>query len=252
MLYGIGATWNPAMSQYNRQLKRGLAGIQGLNFAYRLNTWGPKNGPAMLPANDFSKGYIPAGLASPLTWLEGVLGVEAPADILTDATSILASVNASLSSAATTILGLLNQAQGYDSVTGADVQAKAQACEAEAAGLRANLGTLQTASQNLATQISTLAGTTDKAQAQAAKDAANTLSDQVAVFLKGVDQLSSDVAALVKYAQTGPGAIQTLENAAVNSVSTLTWLVGGGLLVYFLAPTFIPRLVGGLRKSRSS
>jgi hypothetical protein len=254
MIYGIGASWNPEMSQYNRALKRGLADVKGLSFAYRLNTWGPKNGPAMRPANTFPGGYTPAvrGLAGPLTWMEGILGIEAPADILTDATNILSDVNTQLTGAGTTITSLLNQAQGYDNVAAADVQSKAQACEAEAAGLQANLANLQTSSQNIATFITTLSGTTDKNAAQAVKDAANNLSAQVSTFMKGISQLQSDVAALVKYAQSGPGAVQTLENAAVGSISTLTWVIGGSLAAYFLLPTFIPRLASGLRKSRSS
>lgn len=255
MLYGIGATWNPEMSKYNRQLKRGLAGIRGLNFAYRLNTWGPKQGPSMLPANTFKQGYTPrgglSGIASPITWLEGALGIEAPTDILADASSTLSNVNTSLATAASTITALLNQAQSYDSVTGADVQSKAQACQAQAAGLQTNLGTLQISSQNISTQISTLSGTTDKVAAQSAKDAASALSDQVSTFLQGVAGLSTSVAALVKYAQNGPGAVQTLEDAAVSSVSTLTWILGGGALVYFLAPTFLPRMMSGIRKARS-
>jgi hypothetical protein len=254
MIYGIGASWNPEMSQYNRDLKRGLADVKGLSFAYRLNTWGPKNGPAMLPANTFRRGYTPSvrGLAGPLTWVEGILGIEAPADILTDATNILNDINSQLNTAGTTIATLLNQAHGYDSVAAADVQSKAQACEAEAAGLQANLATLQTSSQNIATSITTLSGTTDKVAAQTAKDAANNLSAQVSTFMNSVAQLQSDVSALVKYAQSGPGAVQTLENAAVSSISTLTWLVGGGLAVYFLLPSFLPRLASGIRKSRSS
>jgi hypothetical protein len=252
VLYSIGATWNPLMSRYNRQVERGLSGIKGLNFAYRLNSWGPKTGPAMLPANTFSGAYVPTGLASPLTWIEGVFGVEAPADIVVDASNNLAQANTSLNNDATTIQTLLNQASGYSSVTGADVQAKAQASMAEAAGLQSNLATLQTAAQNLATQVSTLTGTTDKVAAQALKDAVASLVTQVSTFESGINQLGKDVSALVSYAQNGPGAVQTLENAAVSSVSTLTWLVGGGLLVYFLAPTFLPRMMGGIRKARSS
>ncbi len=73
-LYSIGATWNPKMSQYNRDLKRNLAD-NGLSFAYRLNTWGPKVGPPMLPAN----------LAGPISWVEGVFGIQSPSSILSDA-----------------------------------------------------------------------------------------------------------------------------------------------------------------------
>lgn len=237
------------MSRYNREIKRGLAGIRGLNFAYRLNNWGPKNGPSMLPANAFTKGYAPTpqGLSGPITWVESIFGVESAANMLVDAQDTLADVNESLNSASLQIHTLLNQAQGYDSVTGADVQAKAQACQSQAVGLQSNLASMQTASQNIATEIST--NPTDKTIAQSIKDAASALQGQVSTLLKNVSHLQDDVTALIKYAQSGPGAVQTLENAAVSSISTLTWIAGGGALIYLLAPTFIPRMIGGLRKA---
>jgi hypothetical protein len=202
----------------------------------------------MLPANAFARGYVPTpqGLASPITWLEGVFGVESPADMLTDAQNTIYNVNLKLTDAAIKISQLLGQAQGYDSVTSADVQAKAQACMSEAAGLQSNLVTLQQHSQVITTQIST--SPTDKPTAQAIKDAAAALSAQIPDLLNNIDQLSSHVNDLEKYAQSGPGAVQQFENAAIGSISTLTWLVGGGALVYLLAPTLLPRLVRGFAK----
>jgi gas vesicle protein len=251
-LYSIGATWNPEMSQYNRSIKRGLAGIRGLNFAYRLNTWGPKNGPAMLPANAFRSSYVPTpqGLSSPLTWIEGVFGIESPQDMLTDAQNSLDGAIAPLNGAQTVVQNILSQAQAYDSVTDSRVQAKAQAVEAEAAGLVNIYQNLQSAAQAIINQITGAKGdpNTTKATAQSIKDQIPALKSQVSDFSDAVSTLQDHMAALVKYAQAGPGLGQTLESAAVGSISTLTWILGGGALIYFLAPTFLPRLIRGFSK----
>lgn len=254
-LYSIGATWNPGMSEYNRDLKRGLAGIKGLNFSYRLNTWGPKTGPAMIPANAFPGGYVPTpqGLSSPLTWFQGVLGIESPEDMLADASSNLSEALNPLTGAQTVIQNILTKAQKYDNVTDATIQAKAQAVEAEAAGLVGTYGNLQVAAQGIINQIQAQKGspTLTKEIAQSILDQVEPFSDQVAAFSKAVKQLSSNLNDLVKSAVSGPGIGQSLESAAISSVSTLTWILGGGALVYFLAPTFLPRMISGIRKSRA-
>lgn len=242
------------MSQYNRVIQRGLSGIRGLNFAYRLNTWGPKTGPSMLPANAFTRGYIPTpqGLASPLTWMEGVLGIESAANILLDAQSSLTNSGQTLTNLSSQVQTLLNTAQGYESSTDATIQAKAQACQSEAAGLTANISTVQTSVQNLETNVTTAQANTNEAQAdaQVLKDQASAIATQVSTLSSGVSQLASDVASLQKSAQSGPSITQALEGTVASSVSTLTWIVGGGLMIYLLAPTFIPRLAGGIRKAR--
>ncbi len=241
------------MSQYNRSIKRGLAGIKGLNFAYRLNTWGPKTGPAMLPANAFPGSYVPTlqGLRSPFTWIEGVFGVEAAADMILDAENSLNSAMDPLNGAQTTVQNILSQAQKYDNVTDASIQAKAQAVEAEAAGLVSTYQNLQMTAQAIINQI-----TAAKADPNVTKDTANAIknqigpfSDQVSSFMKAVSTLQGHMNDLVKGAASGPSLGQSLESAAVSSVSTLTWILGGGALVYFLAPTFLPRMVSGIRKS---
>jgi len=270
MLYGTGATWNPELSKPSVSIERamnfdparafsgggslsGLHGLRGLSFAYRLNQWGSKQGPAMIPANAFSSGYAPRGLSSPITWVEGLLGIESPANMVTDAANSLNSAISPLTGAQTTIQSALGQAQGYDGATDPTVQSKAQGCESEATGLLNAYSTLQSSIQGTLNAIQTASQDPNvtKDTATALQGQVSTLSAQISTFMKGVSQLQSDVAALVKYATAGPGVVQTLETAATSSISTLTWLVGGGLMVYFLAPTFIPRLAGGIRKSRS-
>ncbi len=237
---------------------KGLHGIGGLSFAYRLNQWGPKTQVPMIPANTFRTGYAapPAlsGLASPITWFEGLLGVESPANMVSDANTSMQSALTPLNGMQTTIQGLLTQAQGYDSSTDVTVQSKAQACEAEATGVLNNYSSLQSAAQGIINAIA--AASQDP---NVTKDTATNLQAQVSAFSSNVStlqtavkQLTSDVNALMKYAQSGPGVVQTLENTAVSSISTLTWILGGGALVYFLAPSFLPRLVGGIRKARTS
>jgi hypothetical protein len=259
-LYSIGATWNPRLSQPNKSLQRqlaGLYGIRGLNFAYRLNTWGPKEGPPMLPANTFPAGSIPPdwqrtpSLSSPFTWMEGVLGIEAPADMATDAANTLNDAVSQMTGSLTAIQTLVNQAQAYSSSSDQAVLAKAQACLAEGAGLVSTYQTLQAASGNLQTQITTAQadpGLT-KDTAQGLKDAAAAFAAQVATYVSGVKQFSKDVSALSGAAQSGPGVTGYIENLVSSSTSKLTWIIGGGLMIYFLAPTFIPRMIRGARKA---
>jgi hypothetical protein len=259
-LYSIGASWNPRMSEPNRSIERGLAGIKGLNFAYRLNTWGPKEGPAMLPANTFRTGMIPpdwqrppalSGLASPFSWFTGMLGIESASGMIADAGDNLNDAISKLSGTLTSIQTLLTQAQGYNGSSDQAVLGKAQACEAEAAGLVGTFQHLQTASADLQSQITPAAADPNltKETAQNLKNAVASYSDQVDSYLAGIKQLTKDVADLKGTAQSGPGVTGYVENLVSGSVSKLTWIVGGGLMVYFLAPTFIPRLARGLRKA---
>ncbi len=91
--------------------------------------------------------------------------------------------------------------------------------------------------------------TTSKDQAGLLKAQADNLHDQVSALADGVKQLGKDTSSLLKDAGASPGVVQALENTVIGSVSTLTWIAGGSLAVYLLLPTFLPRLVGGLRKS---
>ncbi len=254
MLYSIGASYNPRMSRPDRSVQRGLAGIKGLSFAYRLNTWGTKNTPPMVNANTFRKGFIPpqpTGLASPFTWLEGVFGVESPQDMLVDAMNNLNSILAPLDNVQTSIQTLIDQAQGYDSSTDTTVRAKAQASESEAAGLLSSYSTIQYTAQGLMNSIHALQGNSavTKDNAQMLKDQVAALQSPVKDLVKGVSQLASDVSALAKYAQSGPGVVAGIESAAVNSISTLTWIAGIGGLAYLLLPSFLPRITRGFGKA---
>ncbi len=211
----------------------------------------------MLPANTFMQGAIPPdwqrppALSSAFTWVEGVFGIEAPADMATDAMNTLNSANGQLTGTLTTIQTLVNQAQGYSSSSDQTVLGKAQACLAEGAGLVSNYQTLQGASGSLQTQITTAQADPNltKDTAQSLKDAASTYATQVSTFMSGINQLTKDVSALSGAAQSGPGVTGFVENLVSSSTSKLTYLIGGGLLIYFLAPTFIPRLARGIKKA---
>ncbi len=239
----------------------GTAGIRGLSFAYRLNAWGAKNGPAMIPANDYPHAFLPdntglSGLSSPLTWMQSLVGMESVPDILTDASNNLADAVENLEPIGSQIQTLLQQAQAYGNATDATIQQKSQATQSEAAGLLSAMATLQNTAATFATAIQNakIDTATDKTTAQNLKDQTDAFASQVSDFVKSISQLQSDVLALAKYAQSGPSTIQAIEGSigatVKTSVSTLTWILGGGALVYFLAPTFIPRMVSGIRKSR--
>lgn len=256
MLYSIGATWNPKMSQYSRSLQRGLAGVKGLSFAYRLNTWGPKVGPAMLPANAFRGGYMPTpqnsvsgirGISSPLTWVESVFGVESVTNILNDAQSDLDSATNALYPLYTTVQNILSQAQAYDSSTVSAIQAKAQAVEAEAVGLVSTYGNLQTQAQAISNALFPMKGdaSVSEDQANAIKGQASALSDAADNFSSAVSQLQKDMNALASAAQSGPSVAQSLESTVSGSVSTLTYILGGGVVLYFLAPRMLTSVLRG-------
>lgn len=243
MIYSIGASYNPDMSRYSRNLKRNLADI---SFAYKLNTWGPTPGPSMIPANNFS-----SGLAGPFTWIEGLLGLASPQDIAKNAQDILDEAVSPLSSLQAKIQNIRGQASTYQNVTNAGVQAKAQAVVAQATGLVNTYQNIQNASDQLTfTLLGVLSDPAlTKSQAQELVTQAEGLAGQVSSLERNTDSLEKNFKDLVHYANSGPGLGESLESAAVASISTLTWIVGGGLLVYFLAPSFIPRLIKGVRKS---
>jgi len=270
MLYSIGASGSTGMSEPGQAVAKalhrdpaaafnpmgtGLYTVKGPSFQDRLIAWGPAVGPAMKPANDFSKAYIPnTGLAGPLTWLEGKLGIESAADMVQDASDILSGISDDVSPLSSELQNDIAQINGYSSAQDASIQAKAQACQAEAAGLLATLSNVQSAYGALSTQVSLAAQdpSVNKDSAQALKTRASNLETQVQALLKNVDQLESHINDLEKAAQSGPSISQALENTAAKSINTLTWLVGGGALVYLLAPTFVPRMIGGLRKAARS
>lgn len=227
MLYDCGAFLDRKMSDPNTILRRQLAD-------YRYPD--------------------PKGLASPITWFEGLVGLEAPQDMVTDSANDLAALQSSVSGVQGKIQTYLQMAQGYDSASDATTRQKAAAVESEATGLNSSYLTVQS-------QIQLIAGLINDARNNPAlsKDSARTiqnnvsaLSDLIGQLLSNVKQLGNDVSALAHYAQAGPGVVQTLESTAINSVSTLTWIVGGSLAAYFLLPSFLPRLAGGLRRARKS
>lgn len=240
-LYSIGASWNPKMSQYNRSIKRGLTGIHGLSFAYRLNQWGPKVGPPMLPGN----------LAGPITWIEGVFGFASPADILSGAKDTLTTDLNSFSTALTQIQNYLTQIQAYDGSAKIDIQTRAQALEAQASGLAGTINNLQTTGGVLLGNVTTAQAdsTTSKDAATALKTQVDGYDTQVQAAADAIKQLGKDTASLLKDAGASPGVVAAIENTVLGSVSTLTWILGGSLAAYFLLPSFLPRLAGGLRKT---
>jgi len=211
----------------------------------------------MLPANTFPAGSIPPSwqrapsLSSAFTWVEGVFGIESPQDMATDAQNTLQDAITTMQGSLTAIQTLVNQAQAYNASSDQAVLGKAQASLAEGAGLVANFQTLQTASDGLQAQIISAIQDPNltKDTAQALKNAASTFASQVDTYLAGIKQFSKDVSALSGAAQSGPGVTGFVENLVSSSTSKLTWIVGGGLMIYLLAPTFIPRLAHGLRKA---
>ncbi len=213
---GLAATYNPGMSRRNRVLERGLA--------------------------------------SPLTWIEGVFGVESPLNMVSDASNTVASVLNSLTGAGSAIAAYKAQAQGFDGNSDATVRGKASSVEGEADGLSQQIPIFQSTASDLQNQINIANTTPGLTQAQAGQvvSQANTLQSQVSTFMGQVSQLKSDANSITKLAVSGPGLVATLENTALNSVSTLTWIIGGSLAAYFLLPTFLPRMVGGMRRARRS
>lgn len=208
--YGLHASFNPGSYSPNRTLERGLAG--------------------------------------PLNWIEGVLGVESAPNILSDAYDMLTSAGNDFAGSDTTIHGYLTQAQSYAASPDSATQVKSAAVQAEAVGAANVFTSLQSAYLGIMSQITGAQTNSSTTQQQALGIFAQVKAFQVSVsaFKSTVSHLSDDVSALVKFATTGPGLAATLENSAVHSISTLTWLLGSGLLVYFMAPTFIPRIVRGL------
>ncbi len=217
MLYGVGATYDTKMSRPNALLRRDLA-----------------------------------GLSSPLTWVEGLIGMESPQNILIDAQNEVNDSLNQIAGAQSSIQTMLAQAQGYDSSSDATVRGKASNVESEANGLVTAFMQIQQQAQAILSQIDSGQNNPalTKDQANAVKSSADAFSSQVSSFQKSIAQLSKDLQSLVGYATTGPGVLQTLESSAVNSVSTLTWILGGGLMVYFLAPSFLPRLARGFRSAK--
>lgn len=275
-LYSIGASWNPGMSEPNRTVERalrheparafhpptdvagqyvktpGLAGISGLSFSYRLQQWGPRTGPTMLPANAYPSAYIPSGLGNvdgPFTWFMDKLGISSPDDILKETQAILSDTSETLSPASTKIQTLIGRARAFDHSTDTSVQAKAQACMSQGAGLVSALTTLQGQLSSIKTQVAnaTYDKNTSKDTALDWKETAEHFSDQVDSFTDTVDALESSVKALEKYAQVGASGLDAVTGQISKSISTLTWIAGVGGAVYLLAPSFIPRLIRGVR-----
>ena len=241
MLYDIGASWNPDMSQYNRKLKRNLAGVKGLDFAYRLNQWGPKVGPPMIPAN----------LASPLTWVQSLLGLESTSDLLDSAAQIISDNLNKLPSTLTLLQSYLSQVQAYDKNSNPVMSSRAQALQSQASGLAGATNNWTTMGTQLAGKVYSAKTdpNTTKDEASDLKAQAQSYSDQIDAMNSQIKELGSDVAKFLDDAGASPSIVQAIQNSVLGSVSTLTWIVGGSLAAYFLLPTFLPRLAGGIKKS---
>lgn len=240
------------MSQPNFSLKRQLSGtstIRGLNFAYRLNQWGPKVGPSLIAANDYPKGLT--GVSGPITYIESLFGIESAQDTLNDAQERLDSSSQILNILATPIGTAQAQAQAYNSSSDQATLAKSQALQAHIAGLSATLENLKTAWQNIQTTVTALNGgpALDKTSAQTLKDQAGQLLDSAQALKDQVDALPKAVSDITSTASSGPGVTGYIENLVSSNVSKLTWILGGAAAVYFLAPTFIPRMARGLKKA---
>lgn len=273
MLYksGLEASWNPGMSEPSAAVMKalrveparafgsggglynvkGLSGIDGLSFAYRLQQWGPRVGPSMLPADSFGAAYVPSGLGSPVSWMLEKLGLTSTGDLLKDALTVLNGASDTLAPLSTKIVTFLTQARSYASSTDAGIQAKSQAAQNKGAGLTASLSTLQSSLSHLITTVKNAQydASTSKDVAQDLKENADAFADQVSDFAGAVDSFESDVKNLQKTAASGPSSIQNaLIGSVTHSVSTLTWIAGGAAAVYFLAPSLIPRLIGGIKK----
>lgn len=234
---------------------KGLSGIDGLSFAYRLQQWGPKVGPSMVAADTFSSAYVPTNLGSPLTWIEGVLGLESVNDILIGAKNTLSDASSSLAPLSTKIQTLVGEAAQYKNSTDATIQSRSQALQSQGAGLIATLSTLQNALSKLLLQIQNaqVDTSTSKDMAKMLREGSENLLDQVNDFSNAIDKLADGLDDLQKDAQKGPSSIQNaLISSVTGSVSTLTWIIGGSLAVYVLAPSLLPRLMGGFKKGLRS
>lgn len=229
------------MSEPNREIRRGLADIQGLSFAYRLNQWGPKVGPPMIPAN----------LASPLTWVQGLLGLESTADLLESASKIVSDNLNKLPATLTLLQSYLSQIQAYDKNKNPALTQRAQALQSQTTGLAGATNNWTTMGTQLAGKIYSAKtdSSTTKEEAADIKAQAQSFSDQIDDMNDQIKELGKDVAKFLDDAGASPSVVQAIQNSVLGSVNTITWIVGGSLAAYFLLPTFLPRLVGGIRKS---
>lgn len=287
MIYksGLEASWNPGMSEPSRTIRRalyvdpsnaynpretnqpgkpagpvslrglygvkGLSGIDGLSFSYRLQQWGPKVGPSMIPADAFHDAYVPEHLGSPLTWIEGVLGIESVPDLLKGAKTTLQDASSRLAPLSLKLQNVMTEAAQYKNATESAIQNRAQALQAQGAGLIASLSTLQNALAKLLTQIQNaqIDTTVSKDTARLLRESSENLLDQVSAFEDSLERLEDGLVSLQKSAQAGPSSIQNaLISSVTGSVSTLTWIIGGSLAFYVLGPTLLPRLIGGVKK----
>lgn len=242
-LYDMGASWNPKMSQFNRQIQRNLASVGGLSFAYRLNQWGPKVGPPMIPAN----------LAAPFGfgWIEDILGVGNPKDIIASAKADLSSDLNTLPGLLSQIQAYLTQIQAYHSVSKLEIKNRAQSLSAHATGLAGSANNYQIIGQQLLGKIVTAQADTALTHDEAAAFKVQTqdFHSQIGALVDAIKSLGRETVSLLKDAGASSSLVNSISNTVAGSVNTLTWIVGGSLAAYFLLPTFLPRLAGGVRKA---
>lgn len=217
MLYDVGALPTPRLSRPNYGLRRDLAGLSG-----------------------------------PVDALEDLFGLRSVSDILTVSASDMQSITAKLADAQIKTQIASDTAKSYVSSSNSVVAQKAGACVAQANGITLAYSTLKNQATTLINTLSNMSAnsSTTKDQAYAFQPQIDSFESQVDYFIKTVSALTDNVSDLVKYATKGPSSLESLENTAGKSISVLTWIAGGSLAVYFLAPTFIPRLIKGVRSAR--
>lgn len=251
-LYTMGASWNPDMSQYNRQIKRQLSGVGGLSFSYRLNRFGPKVGPPMIPANLALDLTSPLSVFSaPITAVESFFGMQNPQTILQAAYDEVNNDVKALPATLSKLQSYLTQLQAYDSNSSSTIVNQVQALEQQVTGLVNVAEGWQTLGGTVLGKISTAQSdpTTTKDQANDLKYQADAFHDQINTMNNQISDAASAIVSFLKSVGASPSAIQAVENTLISSVGTLTWIIGGSLVAYFLLPTFLPRLAGGIRKS---
>lgn len=244
MLYSIGASYNTQMSQPNNSIRRSLAGVDGLSFQYRLNQWGPKVGPPMIPAN----------IAGFTDWIVDLVAGKSPAETLKSASDTLKTDLAKLPGSIHQLTNLLTQLNPYNGSPKLNIKNRAQALAAQATGLAGVVQNWQTTGEMLAGEIYTAQSAPSVSDGTAKNLFEQTASahSQMATLFDSIQKLGSDVVDLLKDAGASSSVVESVQNTISSSVSTLTWIVGGSLMAYLLLPTFLPRVAGGIRKSISA
>ncbi len=172
------------------------------------------------------------------------------------------------------VAGLKTQAEAQRNSPNSVVVQKAVALSGNASALLSEYGSIQNAAQTLINQIIDLKKKINSDPAKYADPSSSTYfgwsvmdvlsqnkqaiiqatSDSAAMIRRintyetNVDRLKSDVAGLIDFAQ-GKGVTAALSawGSSTESIAKVGVTVGvGALAVYFLAPSFIPRMLGSL------